>query len=121
MQSQERRMAQTYELVVAIIKRGMGEKAVAVAVQAGAKGSTIITGRGSGTASVVELYGLAMEYEKDMVLIAAPEEIIDTVVNNINNIIHVEVPGNGIILVLPIKRGLGLNKLIPELNLPDTK
>jgi nitrogen regulatory protein PII len=106
-------MSQTYELVVAIVRRGLGEKAVAAAVQAGAKGSTIISGRGSGTASVLKVYGLAMEVEKDVVLIAAPAEISENVVEAIDSVADVNVPSNGIIIVLPIKRGLGLNKLVP--------
>jgi nitrogen regulatory protein PII len=107
-------MHQIYELVVAIVRRGMSEKAVAAAVQAGAKGSTILSGRGSGTVSVLKVYGLAMEVEKDVVLIATPADISDKVVDAIDNVVNIKVPSNGIIVVLPITRGLGLDKLIPQ-------
>lgn len=106
-------MEQAYELVVAIVTRGMGEKTIAAAVEAGAKGSTILSGRGSGSLDVKKVFGLAMEHEKDVVLIAAPVEISDTVADVIGRISDVEKPGNGIVLVLPIKRGIGLSKLIP--------
>ncbi|MDR1243087.1 MAG: P-II family nitrogen regulator [Deltaproteobacteria bacterium] len=107
-------MCQTYELVVAIVKRGLGEKAVASAVQAGAKGATLLSGRGSGTASVLKVYGLAMEIEKDVVLIATPAELSRNVADAIDRVAEVEKPGNGLILVLPVKTGIGLDKFIPE-------
>lgn len=106
-------MEQAYELVVAIVTRGMGEKAIAAAVEAGAKGSTILSGRGSGSLDVKKVFGLAMEHEKDVVLVAAPVEISDTVAEVIGRVSEVGIPGNGIVLVLPIKRGIGLSKLIP--------
>ena len=108
-------MEKAYELVVAIVTRGTGEKAIAAAVEAGAKGSTILSGRGSGSFDVKKVFGLAMEHEKDVLLVAAPVEISDKVADVIGEVVDVEKPGNGIVLVLPIKRGLGLSKLIPAL------
>ncbi|MDL2307518.1 P-II family nitrogen regulator [Desulfovibrio sp. OttesenSCG-928-C06] len=105
-------MEQTYELVVGIVPRGMGEKVVAAAVEAGAKGSTILSGRGSGSVDVKKIFGLAMEHEKDVVLVASPADISNNVADVIGKVADVEKPGTGIVLVLPIKRGLGLSKLI---------
>lgn len=106
---------ETYELVLAIVNRGKGERAIAAAVEAGARGSTLLSGRGSGSVGVKHIFGLAMEHEKDVVLIAAPVSISDQVADAIDRVAELNVPGNGILLVMPIKRGIGLAKLIPGL------
>ena len=107
-------MNQAYELVIAIVNRGTGDKAIEAAVAAGAKGSTIMSGRGAGSEAATHVFGLAVEHEKDVVLIAAPTEISDKVADAMDQAVDINTPGNGIILVLPIKRGLGLRKLLPS-------
>ncbi|MDR2892901.1 MAG: P-II family nitrogen regulator [Deltaproteobacteria bacterium] len=108
-------MDEAYELVVAIVNRSASNKAVEAAIAAGAKGSTIISGRGAGSEAAIHIFGLAVEHEKDLVLVACSTEISGKVADTIDKAIDTSIPGNGIILVLPIKRSLGLGKILPAM------
>lgn len=109
-------MNQTFELVVAVVKRGMGDKAVAAAVEKGAKGVTIISGRSAGSDDAEHVFGLAIEPERDVILAPAPRGISDKVAEAIDEVADVNVPGNGFIMILPVGRGMGLSKLVPGFN-----
>ena len=109
-------MNRTFDLVLAVVKRGMGDKAVAAAVEKGAKGVTIISGRSAGSDAVEHVFGLAIEPERDIILAAAPRGISDQVAEAVDAVAAVNTPGNGFILILPVGRGWGLSKLVPDFN-----
>jgi nitrogen regulatory protein PII len=107
-------MNQTFELVVAVVRRGMGDKAVAAAVEKGARGVTIISGRSAGSDEAERVFGLAIEPERDVILATSPCGISDKVAEAIDEVADVTTPGNGYILILPVARGLSLSKLVPD-------
>ena len=67
------------DLIVTIVGRGENTKIVKAARAAGAQGATIIPGRGTGVHEQRKLLGIAIEPEKDVVLIVVKREISEQV------------------------------------------
>ena len=59
------------KLLISVVRHGAGDRVVAVARGAGARGGTILTGRGCASSRLLQLLCLA-DTEKDLVLILAP-------------------------------------------------
>lgn len=79
-----------------------------IARRSGVTGGTIMHGRGTGSEYTQKLFGLEIEPEKELVMILMPSELVDKVVNDIYQELHLENPGNGILFVEPIVEVRGL-------------
>ena len=55
--------------IVAIVERGKADKIVEKAKKAGAKGATIIYGRGTGQSEALKFFNLRIEASKEIILI----------------------------------------------------
>ena len=63
------------ELVVCIINAGFSQNVVEVARNAGAKGGTIVRGRGTANPEAEEFFGLTIQPDKEVLLILVPADI----------------------------------------------
>ena len=94
-----------HKLIVTIVNKGKGDHVADVACQAGAKGGTIIPGRGI---AVRLILGISIEPEKDIVLTLIEEEKVDVVYKTICEKMYLHEPSKGISFVLPLDKVLGL-------------
>ncbi len=97
-----------YEKLTVIVNRGMAEDAMDIARKAGARGGTLIHGRGTGSEFTPRLFGMEIEPEKELVMILMPSELIDKAVSALYEELQLAVPGNGILYVEPIVEVRGL-------------
>ncbi|MDO5718014.1 MAG: P-II family nitrogen regulator [Tissierellia bacterium] len=97
-----------YEAVFVIVENGKGELVVEAAQAAGAKGATIIHGRGSGIHEKGNIFGLVIEPEKEIVLMLIKREDVDKVTGSIREKIDIEKPGQGILFVMDVNRATGV-------------
>ena len=97
-----------YKKLTVIVNRGMAEDVMDIARRSGVTGGTIMHGRGTGSEYTQKLFGLEIEPEKELVMILMPSELVDKVVNDIYQELHLENPGNGILFVEPIVEVRGL-------------
>jgi nitrogen regulatory protein PII len=97
-----------YQSVYIIVDKGRGEAAVEAASKAGAKGATIVGARGSGVHETNKLFNMAIEPEKEIVLIILKSELTERVVTAVRDELSIEKPGNGIIFVQNVKQVYGL-------------
>jgi len=98
-----------YNAIYVIVERGKAEDIVEVANQAGARGATIVNARGSGNQETYRLFSIAIEPEKEKVIIITKCEFKDAIVEAIKSYTNIDERGNGIIFVLDVNEVYGLH------------
>lgn len=101
------------EVIVVIVNKGDAEKAVSAAKQAGAEGGTIIFGRGTGSRDQVTLFGIAIEPEKEVILILIDKAKTAKVLDAIVEAVGLVQPGKGIAFVFDVGKVVGFTPRRP--------
>lgn len=97
-----------HEAIFTIVDKGLSDKVIDAAKEAGARGGTVIHGRGSGTQDKEILFNITIEPEKEIVLILSPLDKASDIIESIKEKLDIEEPGKGIIFALDVNRTLGL-------------
>ena len=71
------------DLVVCIVNAGFSEDVMTAARAAGAKGGTIIRGRGTANPEAEEFFNISIQPDKEMILILVSSDIKDEVMKSI--------------------------------------
>ncbi|MDP2216336.1 MAG: P-II family nitrogen regulator [Methanolobus sp.] len=103
-------------LIVTIVKKGWGDKVVKASRKAGAKGGTIVFGRGTGVHENKSLLGMLIEPEKEVVLTLAESANTDAIIEKINEDVSLNKPGTGLGFVVPLERVFGTAHVICDLH-----
>lgn len=103
-----------FDLLVTIVNRGFAEEVMTAAKTAGAEGGTIISGRGTGIHENAELFGIAIEPEKEIVLILIDKTKTNKVLDVITKAIELNKPGKGIAFVLDVEKVIGICHLLKD-------
>lgn len=106
-----------FSLVVTIVKKGWGDKVVNASRKAGAKGGTIIYGRGTGVHENKSLLGLLIGPEKEIVLTIVEADMADPIIDAIKSSIGINEPGCGIGFVVPLTSIFGTAQIVCALDL----
>ena len=93
-----------FELVVCIVNAGYSETVMNAARSAGAKGGSIVRGRGSANPEAEEFFGITITPDKEMVLILVKAAIKDAVMKAIYKTAGLSTEGVGIVFSLPVSR-----------------
>lgn len=101
-------MDKKYEVIFCIVNAGFSEVAMNAAKKAGARGGTVLHGRGTGSREAEELFNITIQPEKELVMILVPADIKDKVMNALYEEAGLESAGHGIAFSLPVERTLGL-------------
>lgn len=97
-----------YQLLVTIVDRDSGDDVVAAARNEGAKGATILHGRGTGTAEISKLFNVEIQPEKEIVLLVVESEKVKSVSENIQSTMNLDQPGSGVVFSIPVNQVSGL-------------
>lgn len=89
------------KLLVAIVGREQGEKIVALTKNVGARGGTILLGKGTAESSLLQLLGIG-DSEKDLVLTLAPEPVLAAVLAVLQNDPWARKKARGVAFVLDV-------------------
>lgn len=103
-----------YEIIFFILNKGHIDEAMAAAREAGATGGTIITGRGAATDEVVKRLGVAVQQEKELLMILATVEKRKAIMSAISKAAGLNKPGCGIGFSLPVEDVTGINTFKKE-------
>ena len=95
---------QKFELVVCIVNAGFAQNVVEAARRAGARGGTIVRGRGSANPEAEEFFGLTIQPDKEIVIILVPASIKDEVLRTVYQESGLSQEGQGIAFSLPVSR-----------------
>lgn len=106
---------EAYSLLIAIVRRGFAEKVMIAAQEAGAKGGTIINGRGTGSLDASKFLGVSIEPEKEIILIITEKSIKKEIMIAINKAAGLSTEGNGIVISLPAEDVIGFSQFTNDI------
>jgi nitrogen regulatory protein PII len=95
-------------LIVSIVRKGWGSTVLEASVKAGARGGTVLFGRGAGINEQEKIFGMSIEPEKEVVLTIVAHAQVDTVLDEIVRAAELKETGRGIAFVLPVERVVGV-------------
>ena len=86
-----------YEMINIIVNKGYAEDAMAAARKAGAGGGTIIGAKGTAREGDSTFFGVDIVPEKEMLMILAPQDKRDAIIQTVSSLECFEKAGSGII------------------------
>jgi nitrogen regulatory protein P-II 1 len=98
---------QSMELITVVVQRKDGQRAIDAALKHGAPGVTSFYGRGTGVRQKLSMFGLFIEAEKQIILIATTAEKVDKILTGVAADLELSKPGKGFAYVQTIGRVYG--------------
>lgn len=95
-------------LIVSIVRKGWGSTVLEAALKAGARGSTVLFGRGAGINEHEKIFGVSIEPEKEIVLTVVYSDRIEAILDEIVRAAELNDTGRGIAFVVPVDRVVGV-------------
>lgn len=94
-------------LIVSIVRKGWGSTVLEASVKAGARGGTVLFGRGAGINEQEKIFGVSIEPEKEIVLTVTYSDA-DTILGEIVRAADLNETSRGIAFVIPVDRVVGV-------------
>ena len=99
-----------HEVIFAIVNAGFAEDVMDVAREQGARGGTILNGRGVAKEEAVAFFGIPLHSEKEILMMVVDKSIKDNVLNALYKEMGMGKPAQGIAFSLPVSDVAGLVK-----------
>jgi len=103
-----------FKKLTVIVDRGVSGEVMDIARKAGARGGTILHGRGAGAEIGTKLFGIEIDPEKELVIILLPDALVDRVVDALTEQLKLNESGRGILFVEPVIETRGLIEMIDK-------
>ena len=97
-----------HEVIFAIVNAGYAEDAMEVARENGARGGTIIHGRGVAREKDATFFGITIHHEKEILMMVVEKNIRDNVLNALYKEMGMAKKAQGIVFALPVSDVAGL-------------
>ena len=91
-------------LITAIVQRGMADKMVSAAQEAGAQGASIHYAHGRGVRERLGILGLAVEAEKEVINIIVSSDQVNRIFERLYMVGRFDTPGQGFMWVTPVEK-----------------
>ena len=101
-------MEKAYKCILAIVNSGFSEEAMEAAKACGARGGTVLHGRGTISKEAEKFFNITIQPEKEIVMILAKGEQIDGILKGLYNAIGTSTPAQGIVFAIPVDETAGL-------------
>lgn len=98
-----------FEVILSIVNKGFADRAMDAARAAGAKGGTILHGRGTASPDAETLFGITIQPEKEIVMILVAGKIKDAVLKALYDAVGTGTDARGIAFTLPVEQTVGLS------------
>lgn len=109
-----KKVSHDHKLIVTIVKKGKADMIVEAARSAGARGGTILHGRGVGIHENKKILGIPIEPEKEIIFTLISEELADQVLCAIIKAGRLNEPGKGIGFIVDVEKVLGVVCLLEQ-------
>lgn len=103
-------MKNKYKCVFAIVNNGFSEVAMETARSCGAKGGTILHGRGTASKEAEKFFNISISPEKEIVMILAKSDLVDGILKGLYTAIGSNTQAQGIAFTLPVDEVVGLDE-----------
>jgi nitrogen regulatory protein PII len=100
-------MENSMELITVVVQRKDGQRAIDAALKSGAPGVTSFYGRGTGVRQKLSMFGMFIEAEKQVILIATNKAKAEKILEGIVKDIGLDKPGKGFAYIQTIGRVYG--------------
>ena len=91
-----------------IVDKGNADEVCEMANKKGAKGATIIHGRGTGSRIAHPLFDMVIEPEKEIIMFLLQEDKVEQISKDISERFEFNKPGTGILFVMDVKKTMGI-------------
>ena len=99
-------------LIVSIVRKGWGSTVLEASVKAGARGGTVLFGRGAGINEREKIFGMSIEPEKEILLTIVSTSQVDTILDAIVRAGELNDTGRGIAFVIPVEKVAGVARFL---------
>lgn len=104
----------THQAVFCIVNSGYSELVMEAAKKGGARGGTVLSGRGTAGADAEKFFGISVQPEKEIVMILVPANCKDAVLNNLYQEAGLNSAGQGIAFSMPVDGVVGIAEETPK-------
>ena len=101
-------------LIVSIVRKGWGSTVLEASVNAGARGGTVLFGRGAGINEREKIFGMSIEPEKEILLTIVSASQVDTILDAIVRAGELNDTGQGIAFVVPVEKVAGVARFMTQ-------
>ena len=95
------------KMIIAIVQRGKADTVVGAAIKAGAPAATVVFGRGQGMRERLGPLGIAIQPEKEIILIILEEWLSDQVLGAMVKAGNLDQAGIGFVFEVPVEKAIG--------------
>ncbi|MBR5288847.1 MAG: P-II family nitrogen regulator [Clostridia bacterium] len=99
-----------HEVIFAIVNAGFAEDVMSVAREHGARGGTILNGRGVAREESLAFFGIPLHAEKEILMMVVEKDVKNDILNAIYKEMGMGKPAQGIAFTLPVSDVAGLVK-----------
>ena len=97
-----------HEVIMCLVKSGFSEAVMEAAREFGARGGTVIRARGTANAEAESIFNIAIQPEKEIVMILVDTKIKDDILHALYKSVGLQTPGQGIAFSMPVDDVVGL-------------
>ena len=101
-------MSEKFEMIIVIVNAGFSGEVMDIAREVGTTGGTVIHARGTGRKVAEETFKITINPEKDLIFIAASQNIKDDVLKAIYDKAGFNTNANAVAFSLPINSSVGI-------------
>lgn len=101
-------MKSKFDVILCIVNNGFSEAAMDAAKLHGARGGTIMRGRGTISKEAEKFFNISIEPEKEVVMILAKKELINGILKGLYQAVGTNTEAQGIAFSLPVEDVVGI-------------
>ena len=99
-----------HEVIMCIVNSGFSDAVMDAAREFGARGGTVIRARGTANAEAEKLFNIAIQPEKEIVMILVDSKIKNDILHALYKAVGLKTPGQGIAFSMPVDDVVGLTE-----------
>ena len=96
--------------ILCIVNDGFSTEVMDAAKKCGARGGTVLHGRGTASKDAEKIFNISIQPEKEVVIILANDKIKKDILNELYNTVGTNTPAQGIAFALPVDEVVGINQ-----------
>jgi len=104
-------MSQRYECILCIVNAGFTDNVMDAARAAGARGGTVLHGKGTGSKDAEKFFGVSIASEKEVIMIVAKSAEKTAIMKSIVNQAGVGTEAGAVVMSLPVSAVAGFGML----------
>ena len=103
-------MPYEHEVILCVVNAGYSDMVMDAAREFGARGGTVINARGTANIEAEKLFNIAIQPEKEIVMILVESAIRDDILHALYQKVGLQSEGKGIAFCLPVEKVVGISK-----------